>query len=84
MTVDDNTVQAKGLGSFSKNLGKISAKAFTKLATNVSKIPGRALEVTSNIAAEAASRTPKADLSLLPEVIKIYHEGRGFYLGNFT
>ena len=27
MTVSDNTIQAGGLGSFFKNLGKISAKA---------------------------------------------------------
>ena len=27
MTVSDNTIKAEGLGSFFKNLGKISAKA---------------------------------------------------------
>ena len=27
MTVSDNTIEAEGLGSFFKNLGKISAKA---------------------------------------------------------
>ena len=27
MTVSDNAIQAEGLGSFFKNLGKISAKA---------------------------------------------------------
>ena len=30
MTVSDNTIQAEGLGSFFKNLSKISAKAGKK------------------------------------------------------
>ena len=33
MTVSDNTIQAEGLGSFFKNLGRISAKGGEKLAT---------------------------------------------------
>ena len=37
MIVSDNTIKAEGLGSFFKNLGKISAKAGKKLATNVLK-----------------------------------------------
>ena len=32
MTVSDNTIKAEGLGSFFKNLGKISAEAGKKLA----------------------------------------------------
>ena len=32
MIVSDNVIQAEGLGSFFKNLGKISAKAGKKLA----------------------------------------------------
>ena len=35
MTVSDNTIQAEGLGSVFKNLGRISAKAGVKLAFNV-------------------------------------------------
>ena len=38
MTVSDNTIQTEGLGSFFKNLRKISAKVGKKLATNVLKI----------------------------------------------
>ena len=30
MTVSDNTIQAEGLGSFFKNLGKISANGVKK------------------------------------------------------
>ena len=41
MIVSDNTLQAEGLGSFSKELGKIFAKAGKKLATNVLKKSGQ-------------------------------------------
>ena len=84
MIVSDNTIQAEGLGSFFKNLGRISAKAGKKLATNVLKNPGRALEITSNIATAAATKSPKAALSSLPEVINFYHTGKGLYLGKFV
>ena len=82
--VSDNTIQAEGLGSFFKNLGKISAKAGKKIATNVLKKPGRALEITSNIATAAATKNPKAALSTLPEVINFYHTGKGLYLGKIV
>ena len=32
MIVSDNTIKAEGLGSFSKNLGKISARASKKIS----------------------------------------------------
>ena len=84
MTVSDNTIKAEGLSSFFKNLGKISAKAGKKLATNVLKNPGSALEITSNIATAAATKSPKAALTTLPEVISFYHTGKGLYLGKFV
>ena len=84
MIVSDNVIQAEGLGSFFKNLGKISAKAGKKLAKNVLSNPGRALEITSNIATAAATKSPKAALSTLPEVINFYHTGKGLYLGKFV
>ena len=84
MIVSDNTIQALGLGSFFKNLGRISAKAGKKLATNVLKNPGRALEITSNIATAAATKSPKAALSSLLEVINFYHTSKGLYLGKFV
>ena len=80
MIVSDNTIQAGRLTSFFKKMGRISAKAVKKLATNVLKNPGRALEITSNIATAAASRSPKAALSSLPGVINVYRTGRGLYL----
>ena len=84
MIVSDNTIKAEGLGSFFKNLGKISAKAGKKLATNALKNPARFLEIGANVATAAASRNPKAALSTLPEVINFYHTGKGLYLGKFV
>ena len=84
MIVSDNTIKAEGLGSFFKNLGKISAKAGKKLATNALKNPARFLEIGANVATAAASRNPKAALSTLLEVINFYHTGKGLYLGKFV
>ena len=84
MIVSDNVIQAEGLGSFFKNLGKISAKAGKKLAKNVLSNPGRALDLTAKIATAAATKSPKAALSTLPEVINFYHTGKGLYLGKFV
>ena len=77
MTVSDNTIKAEGLGSFFKNFGKISAKASKKLAKNVLSNPGRALDLTAKLATAAATKSPKAALSTLPEVINFYHTGKG-------
>ena len=84
MTVSDNTIKAEGLSSFFKNLGKISSKAGKKLAKNVLSNPGRALDLTAKIATAAATKSPKAALSTLPEVINFCHTGKGLYLGKFV
>ena len=84
MIVSDDVIQAEGLGSFFKNLGKISAKAGKKIAKNVIRNPGRALDLTAKIATAAATKSPKAALSTLPEVINFYHTGKGLYLGKFV
>ena len=84
MIVSDNVIQAEGLGSFFKNLGKISSKAGKKLAKNVLSNPGRALDLTAKIPTATATKSPKAALSTLPEVINFYHTGKGLYLGNFV
>ena len=81
--VIDNTIQEEGLCSFFKNLGRISAEAGKKLATNVIKNPDRALKKTSNTATTTATKNLKAAVSSLPEVIKYNHTGGGLYLGNF-
>ena len=84
MTVSDNTIKSEGLGSYFQNLGKISAKAGKKLATNALKNPARFLEIGANVAAAAVSKNPKAALSTLPEVNNFHHTGKGLYLGKFV
>ena len=84
MIVSDNVIQAEGLGSFFKNLGKISAKAGKKLAKNVLSNPGRALDLSAKIATAAASKNSKQVLSTLPELITFYNTGKGLYLGKFV
>ena len=84
MIVSNTVIQAEGLGDFLKNLGKISAKAGKKLVKNVLSNPGRALDLTAKIATAAATKSPKAALSTLPEVINFYHTGKGVYLGKFV
>ena len=76
MTVSDNTIKAERLGSFFKNLGKISAKAGKKLANNAPKKPTRFLEIGANVATAAAIRNPKTALSTLPEAISFYRTGK--------
>ena len=82
--MSDNTIQAEGLGEFFKKLGKVSSKAAKKLARNALKNRSRFLEIGANVAAAAASRNPKAALSILPEVINFYHTGKGLYLTRFA
>ena len=82
--MSDNTIQAEGLGEFFKKLGKVSSKAAIKVARNALKNRSRFLEIGANVAAAAPSRNPKAALSLLPEVIKFYHTGKGLYLPRFA
>ena len=77
MIVSDNVIQAEGLGEFFKNLGKVSSKAAKKLAKNALKNPSRFLEIGANIATAAATKSPKAALSTLPEVINFSHTGKG-------
>ena len=84
MTVSDNTIKAEGLGDFFKNLGKKGLNVSKKMAKNVLKNPGRALEIGANVGSAFASRNPKAALTSLPEVINFYHTGRGLYLGKFV
>ena len=55
MIVNNNTIQAERLASFFKNLGRKSAKAGKKLATDALKNPGTILEIGANVALAAAS-----------------------------
>ena len=49
MTVSDNTIQAEGLSDFFKSLGKKRLNVSKKMAKNVLKNPGRALENSANV-----------------------------------
>ena len=84
MTVSDKTKQAEVLGSFFKKLGRSSDKAGKTLANNVLKNTERALGKTSNIATAATTKSPKAALSPLLEVISFYQRGKRHFLGNFV
>ena len=84
MNISDNTLQAEGLSVLFKNICKSSVKVGKKLAKAVLKIPGRALEIGANVGSAFASRSPKAASLSLPEVINIYHTGKGVYLGKFV
>ena len=54
------------------------------MAENVSKNPGRPSKIGANVGTTFASRSPKAALSSLPEVIKLYHTIKGLYFGEFV
>ena len=78
MIVSDNVIQAEGLGDFFKNLGKKGLNVSKKMAKNVLTNPGRALDLTAEIATAAAFRNSKQALSTLPELITFYNIGKGF------
>ena len=80
MIVSDNTIEAQVLNKFFKNLGKPSGKAGEKIATIVSKDPGRALDLGANIRSAAVFRNRKAALSTTPDIINFYHTGKGLNL----
>ena len=84
LIVSDNTIQAEGLGDFSKNLGKKGLNVSKKMAKNVLSNPGRALDLTAKIATAAATKNSKQALSTLPELITFYNTGKGLYLGKFV
>ena len=84
MIVNNTTRKAEGLGDFLTNLGKVSAKAGEKLAKSVLSNRGRALVLTAKITTAVATKSPKAALSTLPEVINFYHTGKRVYMGKFV
>ena len=84
MIVSDNTIKAKGLGDFFKNLGKKGLNVSKKMAKIVLKNPSRALDITANIATATASRNPKNVMNSLPELITFYNTGKALYLDKFA
>ena len=84
MIVSDNVIRAEGISDFFKNLGKKGLNVSKKMARNVLSNPGRALDLTAELATAAASRNSKQALSTLPELITFYNTGKGLYLGKFV
>ena len=76
-TLFDNTIQAESLGDFFKNLGKKGLKVSKKIAKNVLRNPGLALDLTAEIATAAVFKNSKQILSTLPELITFYNTGKG-------
>ena len=80
MTVSDNTIQAKGLGNFFKNLVK-KGLMHQNMAKNTLSNRGRSLDLTAKLATAAASRNSKGALSTLPELLTSYNTRKGLYVG---
>ena len=84
MTVSDNTILAEGLVDFFENLGKKGLNISKKMAKNIWKKPGRALEIGATVGTAFASRSLKAALTTLTELINLYLTSKGLYLGKFV
>ena len=84
MTVSDNTIKAEGLGDFFKKWGRKELNMSKRMAKNVLNNPTRALDITINIVAAAASKIPKNVMKTLPELINFFDTSKGLYLGKFA
>ena len=84
MTVSDNTKQAEGLGFLSNFWERFLLKLVQIYQLVYLKNPGRALEKISNSATAVATKSAKAALSSITEVISFYHTDRGLYLGKIV
>ena len=73
MTVSDATIEAEGLKDFFKSDRKARVNFGKKVANN----PVRALEIASKIGSAAASRNPRAALSVTHDLIKLATTGEG-------
>ena len=54
------------------------------MAKNVLSDPGRALDLTAELATAAASKNSKQALSTLPDFITFYNTGKCLFLGKFA
>ena len=77
MNISVNTISAGILGNFFKTLGKKRFNMSKKMAKNIIKNPGRALDITANVTTAAASRNLENVLSTPPEVVNFFHTGKG-------
>ena len=79
LIVSDQTINGERLGDFFRHLGNATAKAAKNVEKKILDNPGRALEIAANIGTAAASKNPKFIAATAPDVIKIVHQGKGFY-----
>ena len=84
MTVKDITIAAEGLGMLFKKIGKSSVKTGKKLAENELKNSERAPKIGGDNGTAAVSKSLKASLSTIPNVLKFYHNGKRLHLGKFV
>ena len=84
MIVSDNVIQAEGLGDFFKSSGKKGLNVSKKMAKNVLRNPGRALDLTGKIATAAVSKKSEQAPSVLPWSMTFYKTGKGLHLGKFV
>ena len=70
LSVEDNTVEAKDLRSFTKKKGKASFKAVGTYPTTVMKKLERAMKTNPEKSSAAVSRKHEAVFSTIPEVIR--------------
>ena len=82
MFVSADRIQAEGLGSFCKNLGRPFAKVGKIFVAEVMKSPGSAQEFGALIGTAAVSKNPKASITTIPEVISCNIQEKGFVLEN--
>ena len=75
-TVSDNTIAAERLSDVFISIDKKGTNASKNVAKNISRTPGRALEIGPNVGTAFASISPTAVLSSLPEIIIFCHTGQ--------
>ena len=76
MFLNDNTIQAEGVGKFFENLGRSSAKPGKKLSTNVIRNRATVLGNDAKVGSIAMSKIPRAIFSTTPDVKTFYHSGK--------
>ena len=72
-TVSDNTIAAEGLSNLFRNLAEKGPNISIRMAKNVSNIPEEPWFLQKTLLVRLLLETPKAVLSVLPEVINFHH-----------
>ena len=70
MAVSDEAIKVEGLGHLLHSIAKVFAKAGKIIDTILIKKPGRVLEIGARSGSKAVSRSLKAALCSIPDVMK--------------